>query len=122
MRPKLAGELIEIFARLVLALFQHELKRLGVLGGGGDFAGARVEDGGELGVALGRCELVEDVFAGATVLHQAGLPELAEVRGNSRLPHAEDFLDFDDRQLLLPEQKQQPEPGFVGQQAQIFHD
>ena len=51
-----------------------------------------------------------------------GLPQLREMAGNARLTHAQHFLNFDDRELLLLQEQEEPEPGFVGQEAQRFYD
>ena len=65
---------------------------------------------------------VVDVLSRAPILDQPGLPELREVTGNARLAHAEDFLDLDDGELLLLQEEEETEPGFIGEKAQRFYD
>jgi hypothetical protein len=42
---------------------------------------------------------------------------LGEVTRNARLPHAENFLELRDRELLFFQEQEQAEPGRVGEQA-----
>ena len=119
---ELSGELVEVLARPVVTLFQHDFQRRLIARGFGQFLCAGFDDGAELRERGIVAERVVDVLPGATVLHESGLAKLREVTGDSRLAHAENFLDLDDGQLVLREKQQEAEARFVRDEAERFYD
>ena len=49
---------------------------------------------------------------------EVGLTQLGQLRGDARLGHAEDVLEFADRELLLAQQREQPQAGWIGENLQ----
>jgi hypothetical protein len=76
---KFSRELVEIFARAIVALLHRDLERGGIARGLGDFSRRGGEHGCEI-VQHGRLrEGVVAVLARPPVAHEAGLAELREV-------------------------------------------
>ena len=119
---KLSRELIEVFPSAVVPFLQRHLERGLVASGFGQFLGRDLHDRAKLGVVPFVDESVVDVLSGAAIADEAGLAKLCQVAGNSGLPHAEDFLDLDDGELFLLKEKEETQPGFVGEKAQGFYD
>ena len=54
----------------------------------------------------------------APIGHGAGPFELSQVTGNTRLPHAKDFLKLGDGEFIVLEQEHEAQPGRIGHGAQ----
>ena len=119
---KFPRELVEVFARRILPLFQRQLQRRLIVRGLRQLLRAGRDDRRELLVRRIVGQRVVNVLPRPPVPHQPGLAELPEVHGNARLPEPEDLLKLDDAQLLALQKQEQPQPRFVGDQAQGFDD
>ena len=65
-------------------------------------------------------QLVKGPLAIAPRLHEAGVLQQAEVRGNARLAEPRDFLEFGDGQFVAFQQRDDAQPRRVGQRAKRF--
>ena len=59
---------------------------------------------------------VINILAGAPVFHHSSAFQLREMTGDAGLAHAENLLEFCDRQLLLLEEQKQSQAGRIGQE------
>ena len=64
---------------------------------------------------------VKIALAGAAVLHQPGLLQLREVRGDGALAHHQNLLQFGDGEFLSAQKQQNAQPVGVGQDAENFY-
>ena len=58
---------------------------------------------------------VIDIFPNPAVGHRPGALQLREMTGDTRLTHAQNFLQLGDGKLFLFEEKQQAQTGWVRQ-------
>ena len=65
-----------------------------------------------------RAELVEGAFAVPPGLHQPGILQQPEMRGDARLAHPRDLLQLVDRQFVLLQQRHDAQARGVGQGAE----
>lgn len=113
-----AGDEVEILLLIIAALFEDAIKVgaiFGEFGEAGDGFAGGVEEGERARVEAG-AEGVEGFFAVAAVDDDVGLAEEGELRGDARLGHAEDFLEFGDGEFLAEEERQHAEARGVGEE------
>ena len=67
-------------------------------------------------------QAVEGVLSRTPVVHQAGLFQLRQVRGNLALPFGQNLLQFGHGELFLFEQQQDAQAVGIGRQPQGFQD
>ena len=116
---KLARQLIEVTAHLILPFAEREAQGGAVLGSFGNLGRGLAQDGHQSG---GSVQLVERVLAGASVGQQAGLFQLRQMRRNLTLRLAHDCLQLGHGKFFLLEQQEQAQPARIGGQAQRFQD
>ena len=127
MASELPGEFVEVGAHLILAAAQGQLQGFRIVLGLWNFRrrlAQYVEQFGEplrFGIAIGR-EVIKDALTVAPVLHQTGPLQLREMRRDAALPHAQDLLEFGDRQFLALHQQEDPQPARIGQEPKVFQD
>jgi hypothetical protein len=117
-----ARQLVEVFPRLVPALPERELKRGAVPRRFRHFLSERADElahfrAGGVALILGG-EPIINVLARAAIFHHARALQLGQMTRNARLPHPENLLQLGHGKLVLLEEKNEPEPGRVREQAQ----
>ena len=104
---------------MVLALAHDQPERFGVLLDLGDFARRLPQ---QLHQLRGRVQTVETVLSRTPVVHEAGLFQLRQMGRDVALSFGKNVLQFRDGELLLFEEKQQPQPVGIGGQTERFQD
>jgi hypothetical protein len=117
-----AGDLVEENLRLFLAAGEHALEIDLVAVVFGEFlraANGELDEFAGDGIGL-RVQPVKSALAVAPRFHERAIGEQAEMRGDARLAEAGDFLEFVDRQLVFFQQRDDAQPGWIGQRPQRF--
>ena len=126
MAPELAGQFVEVGAHLVLPAAQRQPQSFRVLLGFGNLGRGLPQHASicenPFDSAPRWLQPVQDALSVAPVLHQSGLLQLRQVRGNAALAHAQDLLQLGHGKLLALHQQQDAEAAGIGQQPQVFED
>src|ERR1700730_10794310 len=119
---ELSRQVVEMFARFILAFAQREFGRSAIVRGLWNLARQRANDlvHTRLRSVAPRIFFggIVNVFSGPPVRDDAGSFQLGEMSGDARLTHFEDLLQFSDRKLFLLEKQEQAEPGRIGQKTE----
>src|SRR5947208_1321162 len=69
-------------------------------------------------IAVRSRQTVINVLSAAAITDHTGPLQLREVTGNTRLAHGHDLLQLSDREFFLLEQREQAQPGGIGQKPE----
>ena len=114
--------MVEIGAGQVRAFAQRQFEGSEIAGRFRHFRGGVCDDSPERIEGGGIGGAVEDFFAGAPVLDQACALELCELGRDARLSHRKDLLQFSNREFVLAQEPEQPQPGWVRDELEGFQE
>ena len=117
---KLSSELVEIFARLILAFPQGQLQRGAIARGIGNVSRQNVDHFLHSTTrSVSRRDFgcpVVNIFASAPIFYDPRAFQLREMARDTGLAHAENLLQLGDRKLLLLEKQKQSQTGRIGEE------